>query len=72
MKAKMNMLFGLANDQIGYIIPKSQWDEKAPYTYNDKPYGEENSLGPQTAPLIHDALSSLLREASEAELPSPF
>ncbi|MEY2986973.1 MAG: hypothetical protein RJB13_494 [Pseudomonadota bacterium] len=72
MKGKMNMLFGLANDQIGYIIPKSQWDEKAPYTYNDKPYGEENSLGPQTAPLIHDALSSLLREASEAELPSPF
>ncbi len=67
MKGSMNMLFGLANDQIGYIIPKSQWDEKAPFTYNDKPYGEENSLGPQTAPLIHNALSSLLSEAFQAE-----
>jgi len=32
MKGQMNMLLGLANDQIGYIIPKSQWDEKAPFT----------------------------------------
>lgn len=64
MKGQMNMLLGLANDQIGYIIPKSQWDEKAPFTYNDKPYGEENSLGPQTAPLIHKALSTLFNEAA--------
>lgn len=72
MQGRMNMLFGLANDQIGYIIPKSQWDEKAPYTYNDKPYGEENSLGPDTAPLIHKAMSVLLKEASETEELSSF
>lgn len=68
MKGQMNMLLGLANDQIGYIIPKSQWDEKAPHTYNDKPYGEENSLGPETAPLVHKALSTLLNEASNNEV----
>jgi hypothetical protein len=27
------MIFGLANDEVGYIIPKSQWDTKAPYCY---------------------------------------
>ena len=25
------MIVGLANDEIGYIIPKRQWDEKAPF-----------------------------------------
>ncbi|MBM3381711.1 MAG: hypothetical protein FJY29_04640 [Betaproteobacteria bacterium] len=63
MRGQMNMLLGLTNDQIGYIIPRSQWDEKEPYTYNDKPYGEENSLGPKTAPLIHRALIDLFSEA---------
>ena len=63
MKGQMNMLLGLANDQIGYIIPKSQWDEKAPFTYNDEPYGEENSLGPNTAPLIHKALLEVFASA---------
>jgi hypothetical protein len=63
MKGQMNMLLGLTNDQIGYIIPRSQWDEKEPYTYNDKPYGEENSLGPKTAPLVHQALIQLFEAA---------
>jgi hypothetical protein len=52
--AKHKMLFGLANDEIGYIIPKRQWDEKPPFCYNrkKKQYGEENSCGPETAPII--------------------
>jgi hypothetical protein len=58
MKGRMNMLIGLTNDQIGYIVPRSQWDEKAPFTYGETsaPYGEENSLGSKTAPIIHKAL----------------
>ena len=27
------LLFGLANDEIGYIIPKRQWDEQPPFAY---------------------------------------
>ena len=27
------MLIGLANDEVGYIIPKRQWDEKPPFCY---------------------------------------
>lgn len=55
---KYKFVIGLANDEIGYIIPKSQWDVKAPYAYGrEKPqYGEENSLGPETAPLLYREL----------------
>lgn len=54
MKARHKMLFGLANDELGYIIPKRQWDTKPPYCYGRKKdqYGEENSCGPETAPII--------------------
>ena len=27
------LLLGLANDEIGYIIPKRQWDSRPPYAY---------------------------------------
>ncbi len=55
---------GLSNDMVGYIVPKSQWDQKAPYTYHqhDAPYGEINSLGPETAPRLHGAFVKLMRE----------
>ena len=54
LKGKHKMMIGLGNDEIGYIIPKRQWDEKAPFCYGLKKaqYGEENSVGPDTAPII--------------------
>ena len=67
MPGKYKFIVGLANDEIGYIIPKSQWDEKAPYTYgrDNSPYGEENSLGPNTAEVIHSNLKEMLGELGE-------
>jgi hypothetical protein len=64
MPGKYKFMFGLANDEIGYIVPKSQWDAKAPYTYgrDSRPYGEVNSLGPETAPLIHKNIKAMLEE----------
>jgi hypothetical protein len=64
MKGEFNFLFGMANDMVGYIIPKSQWDEEAPFTYgaDHAPYGEVNSLGPETAPKVHSEASALLEE----------
>ncbi len=61
MKAPFKMLVGLANDEVGYIIPKRQWDEKAPYCYGRKQaqYGEVNSLGPETAPILCAAFKEL-------------
>lgn len=61
LKAPYRMLFGLANDEIGYIIPKCQWDEKAPYTFGAKKrwYGEVNSVGPEAAPRIAETFEWL-------------
>jgi len=56
------MLIGLANDEIGYIIPKRQWDEKPPFCYGRKraQYGEANSVGPETAPILCEAFRELV------------
>ncbi len=64
MPGKFKFFGGMANDMIGYIVPKSQWDENAPFTYGgDKaPYGEVNSLGPETAPTLHSATMDLLKD----------
>ena len=63
--AQYRMLFGLANDEIGYIIPKSQWDEKAPFTFGAKKawYGEVNSVGPEAAPVIAKTMQELIHGA---------
>jgi hypothetical protein len=65
MTAEFKMLVGLADDEIGYIIPKVEWDEAAPWL-NGAPkawYGEENSAGPEAAPRIVNALQQLLAAA---------
>ena len=64
MPGKFKFVFGLANDELGYIIPKSQWDNKSPWIYQaeKETYGEVNSLGPETAPIIHQKASEILRE----------
>jgi hypothetical protein len=64
MRGPHRMLIGLANDELGYIIPKRQWDEKPPYCYvrKEKQYGEVNSLGPETAPLLCEAFRDLLKK----------
>ena len=64
MKGKLNMMIGLANDEIGYIIPKTQWDTKPPYAYGTPKaqYGEENSAGPDVAPAIHLNAMTLMRK----------
>jgi hypothetical protein len=61
MPGKTKLVFGMANDEIGYLVPKSQWDQKAPYTYGSRhgPYGEINSCGPDAAATIHSALKTL-------------
>ena len=63
MRAEFRMLFGLANDEIGYIIPRAEWDNVAPWlqTAPKRWYGEVNSTGPETAPVILNALTSLMQ-----------
>jgi hypothetical protein len=64
LKSKHRMPIGLANDELGYFIPKRQWDEKAPFCYGLKKaqYGEMNSVGPDAAPVICNAFKELVKK----------
>jgi Neutral/alkaline non-lysosomal ceramidase, N-terminal len=61
LKGPHRMIIGLANDEIGYIIPKRQWDEKPPFCYGrtKAQYGESNSIGPDAAPILCKAFREL-------------
>jgi len=63
MSAEFKMLVGLADDEIGYIIPKAEWDETPPWLQNAPKawYGEVNSVGPDAAPRIAATLEQLLK-----------
>jgi hypothetical protein len=53
---------GLANDEIGYILPRRQWDTRPPFAYGRKKaqYGEINSVGPSAAAAIAEAVADLV------------
>lgn len=63
LSGRHHLLVGLANDEIGYIIPKRQWDVKEPFCYGRKSaqYGEINSVGPETAPLLCRAFREMVQ-----------
>ena len=65
LPGKLNLMVNLANDAIGYIIPKSEWDKDAPWIYDEseETYGEVVSLGPNTAPIIHQTVIKLAEES---------
>ena len=67
LPGKLNLMVNLANDAIGYIIPKSEWDEEALWIYDEKEetYGEVVSLGPETAPIIHQNIIKLIEESTD-------
>lgn len=67
LKNKKWMFIGLANDEVGYIIPKSQWDVEPPYAYGreDRQYGEINSCGPEAAPILMQTLARQVQKLHE-------
>jgi hypothetical protein len=69
MPGRIKFVFGLANDELGYLIPKSEWDVETPRLYGSKGvYGEINSCGPNAGRLVHAALAELCRESREDKL----
>jgi hypothetical protein len=64
MRGAVNMVFNLANDEVGYIIPRTEWDEDAPWAYGLEraPYGEINSTGPDAAAVIHREALGVIRQ----------
>ncbi len=63
MSGRYRVILGLCGDELGYIIPMSEWDEKPPFAYgrSEAQYGEGNSTGPGTASILLDLFADLLR-----------
>lgn len=61
--AKFIFVVGLANDEIGYIIPQCEWDEQPPWLNNapQQPYGEINSVGWKVARIVNEEIVALLK-----------
>jgi hypothetical protein len=58
------MLFGLANDEVGYLLPKRQWDSKPSFAYGRKSSqcGEANSCGPDAAEVVMKGFARCVKE----------
>ncbi|MBI3837226.1 MAG: DUF1080 domain-containing protein [Planctomycetia bacterium] len=67
------LILGLANDEIGYILPKRQWDVAPPFAYgrSSAQYGEANSVGPETARMLTEALAERVAEAHQQAAAEP-
>jgi hypothetical protein len=66
LRSKYQFILGLGNDEIGYVIPKVEWDERAPWLNNNPQayYGEINSAGPDTAATVLRAVADLVGAAT--------
>ena len=64
LKSKYQFIFGLANDELGYIIPKAEWDDEPPWLKERKErwYGEVNSAGPDIAGAVTQHLVELVEQ----------
>ena len=63
LHSRYQFIFGLANDELGYIIPKAEWDNQPPWLLNRKErwYGEVNSAGEEVAGTVTRALVRLMQ-----------
>ena len=61
------VLSRLANDELGYIIPRRQWDARSPFAYgrDESQYGEVNSCGVSVAATLMESLSRRVAEARQ-------
>ncbi len=67
------LVFGLANDELGYILPPNDFilNEKSPYIDNGRDkhdrrhYEETNSMGPKTAQVIADTIEEIIKAVNK-------
>jgi len=62
-KSRYQFIFGLGNDELGYLIPKAEWDDQPPWLLNAprRWYGEINSVGPDAAGVVLQNLVGLMQ-----------
>lgn len=69
------LIFGLANDELGYVLPPNDFmlNSEQPYMdkaidrFNRRHYEETNSMGPRTAQFISDAFVKVLNIVKETK-----
>ena len=69
------LIFGLANDELGYVIPPNDFmlNEDAPYLdkaidrFGRRHYEETNSMGPETASIIAENFEILMNKVNTAK-----
>ncbi len=69
------LIFGLANDELGYVLPPNDFmlNEDAPYLdkaidrFGRRHYEETNSMGPRTAEIIAENFEILINKVNTAE-----
>ena len=64
LKSRFQLIFGLGNDELGYLIPKAEWDNQPPWLLNrtHRWYGEINSAGPEVAGVVLRRLVELMEQ----------
>jgi hypothetical protein len=62
LSSEYKLVRGLANDEIGHVIPRSQWDARKPFAYgrSEDQYGEVNSVGQSASARLAEAFARLL------------
>jgi hypothetical protein len=63
MPAPIKMMAASCGDDLGDLLPASEWDARPPFAYGlaSAPRGEERSTGPRTAGLLWRAFAELLQ-----------
>ena len=69
------LVFGLANDELGYVLPPNDFllNEEKPYLekafdrHGRRHYEETNSLGPKTAGTVAEAVLEAVRIVNETK-----
>ncbi|HEX2711386.1 MAG TPA: hypothetical protein VHM88_04070, partial [Candidatus Acidoferrales bacterium] len=63
-KSRFQFVLGLGNDELGYLIPKAEWDDQPPWLLNrpQRWYGEINSVGPDAAGIVLRGLVGLIEQ----------
>jgi hypothetical protein len=62
LKSRYQFILGLGNDELGYLIPKAEWDDQPPWLLNapQRWYGEISSAGPDAAGVMVRGLVQLI------------
>jgi hypothetical protein len=68
LTSRYQFIIGLGNDELGYLIPKAEWDDQPPWLLNrpERWYGEINSAGPDVAGVVLQGLVRLTSQANSA------